>query len=67
MQQLRRFLEQRELTQEEFADQVGVTQGMVSLWLTGKKRPSLDNLITISGLTKIPIEKLIADLQKQVA
>lgn len=67
MQQVRRFLEQRDLTQEEFADQVGVTQGMVSLWLTGKKRPSLDNLLSISSITRIPIEKLIADLQKQVA
>lgn len=67
MQQVQRFLEQRSLTQEEFADQIGVTQGTVSLWLTGKKRPSLDNLISISATTKIPIEKLIADLQKQVA
>lgn len=67
MQQLRRFLEQRELTQEAFADQVGVTQGQVSNWLTGKKRPSLDNLLSIASITKIPIEKLIADLQKQVA
>lgn len=67
MQHVQRFLEQRDLTQEEFADQVGVTQGTVSLWLAGSKRPSLDNLLRIASITRIPIEKLIADLQKQVA
>lgn len=67
MQMVKRWCEQREVTQEEFGDQVGVTQGTVSLWFAGKKRPSLDNLVSISSFTRIPIEKLIAELQKQVA
>lgn len=67
MQMVRRWCEQKDLTQEEFGDELGVTQGTVSLWFTGKKRPSLDNLISISALTKIPIEKLVADIRKQVA
>lgn len=67
MYYLRQFIAQRELTQEKFADKIGVTQGTVSLWLNGKKRPSLTNLMTIAAVSKIPIEKLISDLRKQVA
>lgn len=67
MRILRRYLKQHELTQEDFADRVGVTQGQVSAWLSGKKRPSLDNLLSITRVTGISIAELIADLQKQVA
>jgi transcriptional regulator with XRE-family HTH domain len=66
MQLIRQFLERQKLTQEEFADQIGVSQGVVSHWLSGKKRPSLDNLLSISAITSTPIEKLIADLQTDV-
>lgn len=67
MQLVKRWCEQRDVTQEQFGDEIGVTQGTVSLWFTGERRPSLDNLLSISTVTKIPIEKLIADLRKQVA
>lgn len=67
MQLVKRWCEQRDVSQEQFGDEVGVTQGTVSLWFAGKKRPSLDKLVSIASVTKIPIEKLIADLRKQVA
>jgi transcriptional regulator with XRE-family HTH domain len=66
MQLIRQFLERKKLTQEEFAEQVGVSQGVISHWLSSKKRPSLDNLLSMSAVTSIPIEKLIADLQTDV-
>lgn len=67
MQIVKQFLERRGLTQEEFGDEIGVSQGMVSLYLSGEKRPSLDTLLSMSQYMKVPIEKLIADLPKQVA
>lgn len=67
MQLIRQFLEQQNLTQEDFAERVGVSQGVVSHWLSGKKRPSLDNLLAMAEVTGHPIEKLIADLQTEAA
>lgn len=62
MQSIKAFMLKRDLTQADLANEVGVTQGMVSLWLSGRKRPSLDNLLSLSRITGVRIEELISDV-----
>ena len=45
------FLIKNQITQAEFALQVGVTQQMVSLWASGKKLPRPPKLNKIEKLT----------------
>lgn len=39
------------MTQAEFAEEVGVAQGMISKWESGTDAPNLDNLISLSEAT----------------
>lgn len=45
-----------ELTQEEFADILGVTKSTICNWEMGKSEPSLSELRKISDVTKIPMD-----------
>ena len=48
---LRRFLEQRSITQSSFAGSAGVSPGMISLLIKGKKQPGLGLAYAIEELT----------------
>ena len=37
----------KKLSQQKFAEEIGVNQTTVSQWLLGNKKPSYDNIITI--------------------
>ena len=41
---LRNFLRDNSLTQQEFAETIGVKQSLVSEWLKGKAKPGYDML-----------------------
>ena len=41
---LKEFLTENNLTQVAFAKRIGVKQGQVSEWLSGKSKPSYDTL-----------------------
>jgi transcriptional regulator with XRE-family HTH domain len=41
MDELRRFLSRHNLTQEDFAEAIGITSAYVSMLLSGKGKPSL--------------------------
>lgn len=62
MQSVKAFMQRKSITQSDLANEVGVTQGMISLWLSGRKRPSLDNLVSLSRITGVTIEDLISDV-----
>ena len=47
------------LSQEEFADKIGVSRQAVSKWERGEALPDTDNLITIAKLYKISLDELI--------
>lgn len=53
------------LTQKEFANQLGVTYQAVSKWETGKNMPDLILLKEISNIFKINIDSLLTDQQKK--
>ena len=48
----------RGLTQEQFAELIGVDQRTVSAYETGSRRPSYEVIGTISGIFNVPIEQL---------
>jgi SOS-response transcriptional repressor LexA len=39
------------MTQIQFAEKIGVVQGIIAAWESGKKNPSNDNLVKIAALT----------------
>ena len=41
---LKEFLDDKHLTQVDFAEKVGVKQGQVSEWYNGKSKPGYDSL-----------------------
>lgn len=45
------YLKKHELTQSAFAERVGVTQGMVAHWVTGKHRVSAESAVKIEAAT----------------
>lgn len=47
------------LSQEEFAEKIGVTRQAVSKWETDRAYPDLDKLVTICDIFQINIEELI--------
>lgn len=59
MERLKQFLAKQDLTQIEFAEQMGVSQATVSDWLRGATNPSIENLRKMSSITKLSIDKLL--------
>ncbi len=49
------------LSQEEFAEKVGVSRQAVSKWERGEALPDTDNLITIARLYKTSLDELISN------
>jgi len=59
MQILRDYVESKKLTQDEFARLLGKSQGQVSHWLNGTRKPSTPNIILIAEKTGISTTKLL--------
>lgn len=47
------------LSQEDFAEKLGVSRQAVSKWERGEAYPDTDNLITISGMFGVTIDELL--------
>lgn len=58
---LKRERENCKLSQQDFADKIGTTQQLVSMWETGKSEPSLFYLTAITKILDVSFEDLIAD------
>lgn len=56
---IRRLRKQRELTQEELAEKVGVSTTHVGLVETGKRRMSLKTLQKVANALKVKVKDLI--------
>lgn len=54
----------RGITQHELAAGVHVAQNTVSDWEQCKSYPSIDKICDIANFLKIPVSKLISDVQK---
>lgn len=56
---LRKYREQRKLTQRELAQLVGVTDSLISHLEAGRKRGNIELWLKIAKVLKVPVEKLI--------
>lgn len=56
---IRRFRKKNDLTQEEFADRLGVTYQSVSRWENGTTYPDLELLPALSEILSVTVDELI--------
>lgn len=54
---IRQYIAKRGLSQKEFGNLVGVSQGMVSQWLTGARPISPESALAIEQKTKGAVRK----------
>jgi transcriptional regulator with XRE-family HTH domain len=50
--------EEKGISQEKLADELGVSHGIISFWETGKREPKLSNLILIAEYFGVSIDYL---------
>jgi transcriptional regulator with XRE-family HTH domain len=55
-EQIRRLREGLGLTQQEFADRIGVTKQAISAWEIGRSEPSMAKFLQLVNLTGARIE-----------
>jgi transcriptional regulator with XRE-family HTH domain len=58
---LRRLLRERGWNQSEAASQLGISQGLVSAYLRGKREPTLSTLLTVASRIGVPIGELVGE------
>jgi transcriptional regulator with XRE-family HTH domain len=58
LQVLRR---ERGLSQENLAESIGISRQAIAKWESGKSYPDINNLIQLSDLFKVSIDKLVRD------
>lgn len=51
----------REMTQQDLADRCGITKAVVSMWESGKRMPSRENLRTLADIFNVQIEYLLGE------
>lgn len=59
MNAIRRLREAQGFSQLEFAMALGVTQGAVSHWENGRRKPDIDDLVRIAQLLNCKVDDLI--------
>jgi|SRR5699024_5206364 len=62
---IKEFRKQKDLTQEDFAELLDVSNKSVSKWELGKGYPSKKNMIKISEVMGVPLEVLMIEEQTQ--
>lgn len=54
-----KFREENNMSQQELAEKIGISRQSISKWETGNALPSIDNLITLSGMLDVSLDELI--------
>jgi transcriptional regulator with XRE-family HTH domain len=60
-EKLQMLRKDRKLSQEELADAIGISRQAVAKWEQGQTYPDIDNLIRLSELYKVSIDRLVKD------
>ena len=50
--------EEKGISQEKLADELGISHGIISFWENGKREPKLSNLILLAGYFGVSIDYL---------
>ena len=62
-QTIKKLRKERNLTQEELAEQLNVTAQAVSKWENGTSDPSTSNLFALAKLFGVSVEDLLKDIK----
>jgi transcriptional regulator with XRE-family HTH domain len=60
-EKLQMLRKDRKLSQEELADTIGISRQAVAKWEQGQTYPDIENLIRLSELFKVSIDRLVKD------
>lgn len=63
---IRKFRENKNMTQEDLADKLNVTRQAVSNWETDKTQPDIDTLHKIAQILDVSVEELIYGSKREV-
>lgn len=58
-ERIRELMKERSLNQIQLAQSLGVTQGMISAWVLGKKLPSIASLWVLADYFGVDIDYLV--------
>lgn len=58
-EQLKKFRNQRELTQEDVANELHVSRATISSWETGRTFPDIEKLVYLSDLYEVSLDELV--------
>ena len=61
MTNLQRIRKEKGMSQKELADALGVTQGTVSAWESGRWDPTVENLRAVAKVLGVTVDELIAE------
>ena len=61
MTNLQRMRKKKGISQKEFADALGVTQGTVSAWESGRWDPTVENLRAVAKVLGVTVDELIGE------
>ena len=61
MTNLQRMRKEKGMSQKELADALGVTQGTVSAWESGRWDPTVENLRAVAKVLGVTVDELIGE------
>ncbi len=64
-EQLRKIMFEKNLNQQDVADNVGVAQSVVSNWLKGERNPSLSSVKNLSTFFNMPMGYFIGNIKEE--
>lgn len=65
MQNLRKIMTRRGISQKNLAEMTGLSQGAVSMILRGERVPRWDTIITIATALGVPTDELRDDIDQE--
>ncbi len=63
--QLRKVLYEKNITQKELAEKLGVVQQRISFWTTGRFVPTLDSIRKVAEILDVPINYFIEEFSEK--
>ena len=64
-QNLQKIRSEKNLSQEQLADKIGVSRQTISAWESGKASPELDKITAISKLFSVSIDELVGEIKTE--
>ena len=66
-QNLQKIRSEKNLSQEQLADKIGVSRQTISAWESGKASPELDKITAINKLFSVSIDELVGEIKTEAS